>query len=182
MDADERGCPLLVLDLDETLIHAVETPLPTPPDFRVGPYYVYKRPGLAQFLDHVSQRYELAVWSSAGEDYVEAIAKQIWTAGFSFVWSRGRCIRQFDPETFEPIYLKDLKKVKRLGYDLNRILIVDDSPEKLTKNYGNAVYAKPFEGDQSDNHLAALSAYLESIADSDDFRAIEKRGWWSRFG
>ena len=42
---------LLILDLDETLVFAAERPLTREADFRVGPYHVYGRPGLAVFLD-----------------------------------------------------------------------------------------------------------------------------------
>lgn len=35
---------LLILDLDETLIHSIETKLDVEPDFYFEPYYVYKRP------------------------------------------------------------------------------------------------------------------------------------------
>jgi hypothetical protein len=38
---------LLSLDLDETLVHATRVPLATPASFfQVGPYAVYRRPGL----------------------------------------------------------------------------------------------------------------------------------------
>jgi hypothetical protein len=37
--------PLLILDLDETLIYGTETPLDRPEDFRVEPFYIYERPG-----------------------------------------------------------------------------------------------------------------------------------------
>lgn len=42
---------LLILDLDGTLIFATERPLTREADFRVGPYPVYGRPGLPDFLD-----------------------------------------------------------------------------------------------------------------------------------
>jgi len=42
---------LLILDLDETLIFATERPLTREADFRIGPYHVYRRPDLADFLD-----------------------------------------------------------------------------------------------------------------------------------
>jgi TFIIF-interacting CTD phosphatase-like protein len=41
---------LLILDLDETLIHASETPLDYRSDFLVYDYYIYKRPNLDRFL------------------------------------------------------------------------------------------------------------------------------------
>jgi RNA polymerase II subunit A small phosphatase-like protein len=34
-------------------------------------------------------------------------------------------------------YLKPLASVKRLGWDLERVLI--DTPEKCVRNYGNAI-------------------------------------------
>jgi TFIIF-interacting CTD phosphatase-like protein len=181
MDADDRGCPLLILDLDETLIHSVDDPFDYSPDFRVGPFNVYCRPGLSNFLEKVSRSYELAVWSSASEDYVEEIASRIWPKGFSFVWARTRCVTRLNPELYEQIYLKDLKKVRRCGYRLERVLIVDDSPEKVTRHYGNSIYIQPFEGDRSDQVLESLGGYLESIASTPNFRVLEKRGWAHRY-
>jgi len=42
---------LLLLDLDETLIHARETPLGRNEDFCVGEYFVYRRPPVDKFID-----------------------------------------------------------------------------------------------------------------------------------
>lgn len=56
---------LLILDLDETLIHGTEHPLERSPDFVVGPYAVYKRPGLSDFLCRMSESFDLAVWTSS---------------------------------------------------------------------------------------------------------------------
>lgn len=52
------------------------------------------------------------------------------------------------PNKYE--YAKRLKKVQRRGYNLRRVLIVDDTPEKVLHNYGNAIYATPFLGDPAD--------------------------------
>ena len=62
----------------------------------------------------------------------------------SLALSRERCIQRFSGESQELDYVKDLKKVSRKGYHLDRVLIVDDSPEKLERNYGNAIYTWPF--------------------------------------
>jgi TFIIF-interacting CTD phosphatase-like protein len=179
---DTRHDRLLILDIDETLIYGTETELHRPADFCVGPYYVYRRPHLAEFLNSVGQWYELALWSSATIDYVSQIAHEIrperceWT----FVWGRDRCTRRMHPELMETIFIKDLKKVKRLGYDVRRVLVVDDSPEKTSRNFGNAIYMQAFEGSEDDRELPRLQAYLESIRHAEDYRTIEKRGWRSR--
>ena len=52
---------LLILDLDETLIHATSCPLETAPDFTAGPYLVYKRPGLDNFIETVAQNFLLVI-------------------------------------------------------------------------------------------------------------------------
>jgi len=72
---------------------------------------------------------------------------------------------------------KHLDKLKRLNWPLERILIVDDSPEKSKQNYGTAIYPNPFEGEQNDDELKYLASYLEKLKDSSNVRKIEKRGW-----
>lgn len=173
---------LLILDIDETLIYGTESALDRDADFCVGPFHIYCRPHLAAFLKAVSACFSLAIWSSATIDYVSAIAQQICPENceWQFVWGRDRCTRRMDPERFETIYIKDLKKVKRLGYDARRILVVDDSPNKTSRNFGNAIYVKAFEGSADDAELPKLSSYLESIRDAEDYRTMEKRGWRSR--
>jgi len=60
----------LVLDLDETLIYATETPPERMPDFCLYGYYVYRRPYLTDFLARARSEFDMAVWSSASDDYV----------------------------------------------------------------------------------------------------------------
>jgi TFIIF-interacting CTD phosphatase-like protein len=173
---------LLILDIDETLIFGAESELDRPADFRVGPFHIYQRPHLAEFLHGVAQSYDLAIWSSATTDYVEKIAAVICPkpAEWRFVWGRDRCTQRMHPEQFEIDFIKDLKKVKRLGYDLKHVLFVDDTARKLARNYGNAVYITPFFGASDDGELPELLQFLESIRDAPDFRAMEKRGWRNR--
>ncbi|MCA9148118.1 MAG: HAD family hydrolase [Planctomycetales bacterium] len=132
--------PLLILDLDETLIHGSDVRLHREADFRVGPYHVYVRPHLEEFLSIASELFELAIWSSATADYVGLIARKIgcMVPNWEFVWSRARCVQRMHPEFMEAYYIKDLEKVKRFGYPLERVLVVDDTPLKLCRNYGNA--------------------------------------------
>lgn len=84
---------------------------------------------------------------------------------------------RFDPECHDYVWAKNLSKLKRLGYRLERVLIVDDSPEKLEKHYGNLVRVRPFEGDPQDRELEALGEYLSSLRETNDVRRIEKRFW-----
>jgi len=170
---------LLLLDLDETLIHATTTPLTTTPDFQFEYYHVYKRPGLEEFLLKISPHFTLGVWSSASNDYVEEIVKKITPKNIEWflVWGRTRCTMKRDYIMDTYYYEKKLDKVKNKGFSLEQIIIVDDSPEKARSNYGNAVYINPFEGDKEDEELKYLYDYLLQLKEVDNVRTIEKRGW-----
>ena len=174
--------PLLILDLDETLIYGSETRLDREADFSVGPFHVYKRPGVDGFLSSVDRYYDLAIWSSASGDYVQCIADalRVNVSEWQFVWSRQRCVQRMHPETFETIPIKDLRKASRQGYPLERILIVDDTREKVSRNYGNAIYITEFIGSDDDEELPQLARFLIHLHAEPNFRAIEKRGWKSR--
>ena len=170
---------LLILDLDETLVYSTAKRLSYPEDFRAGEYFVYKRPGLAHFLSFVQEHFDLAVWTSSGAVYASHIVGGIFpdSTALKFVWSRDRCVRKYDPDTRCYYSIKDLRKVKRLGYPLENILVIDDSPEKLERNYGNHIRISAFEGDVNDTELSLLTDYLRSLKNVASVRTIDKRHW-----
>ena len=170
---------LLILDLDETLIHATEKKLNIESDFQYAEYFVYKRPNLIEFLTEMSGYFKLAVWSSADDKYVNDVVNLIKpnNIDFEFIWARSRCTLKRDYELDKYVREKRLKKVKKQGFRLEKSLIVDDSPEKTRDNFGNAIYVQPYEGNLKDNELTLLAEFLKSIKDSENVRGIEKRGW-----
>jgi RNA polymerase II subunit A small phosphatase-like protein len=178
--AKRLGRPLLILDLDETLIHAVkgkEAPMPADA-FTIEGYSVFRRPDLALFLDYCFKYFKVAIWTSSTADYCTKILDVI--AGgrsFEFVWTRDRCSRRYEPELQSYFWHKTLKKVLRLGYQKERILAIDDSPEKWRSSYGNLVRVNEFTGDTEDDELVQLMHYLEMIRGEPKFRTIEKRNW-----
>src|SRR5262245_28828689 len=109
---------LLILDLDETLIFGTATALRHAWDFAVGLYYVYRRPFLDEFLKAISEWFHVGVWSSASGAYVRGVVGDIFPdpATLRFVWARERCTQCFDPEYQDYYWVKNLKKVKRLGF------------------------------------------------------------------
>jgi RNA polymerase II subunit A small phosphatase-like protein len=185
---------LLVLDLDETLIHATATKLGDDFAFRIYHYYVYKRPGLDAFIAACAEKFQLAVWSSASDDYVAEVVKRIFSEEIklAFVWGRSRCTPLVAPRIddygyYNPDglshyeYAKLLKKVKRRGFNLNRVLIVDDTRAKVRNCYGNAIYPEPFLGNPNDTELMILAEYLDTLKAVENTRSIEKRQWQQRF-
>ncbi len=172
---------LIILDLDETLVYSTRKPLPREHDFTVGEYFTYCRPGVSDFLHYLAGRYPLAVWTSSGSRYAQEVVSRVFpeSVHLEFVWSRDRCTRRFDPETREELWIKDLKKVKRLGFRLEEILMVDDSPEKVARNYGNHICVIPFRGDPNDSELPLLARYISTLEGTPNVRTLEKRGWRS---
>ncbi len=171
--------PLLILDLDETVIRATEEEPPNGFDFRAFRYFVRKRPHLDTFLRTVRQWYDLAVWSASADDYAHQVVEDALggSSGLCFVWARSRCTLRFDEETREHYFAKNLRKVKRSGFDLKRVLIIDDYSANVRQNFGNHLRLQPFEGEPTDRELLDVIPFLRWLKDQDDFRKIEKRGW-----
>lgn len=179
---------LLILDLDETLIHSSKVRLGREPDFKVFDYYIYKRPYLDEFINEVKELYKLAIWSAAVKLYVDEIVSNLFRGeiNFEFVWTIDKCAIRY-PNAIKELgyydggntfyYMKDLKKVKKAGYNLKSVLILEDQPIKVSQNYGNAIYVNPFEGHPRDKELIYLKEYLKLLNNNNDVRKIEKRDW-----
>ncbi len=171
---------LLVLDLDETLVHATEHTLGREPDFKVFEYNIYKRPGLDKFLQQCLELFDVAVWTSSGEDYAGQVVDVIFKdlGELKIVLTSQHCVRRFDHDLGYFYNIKDLRKIKKkTGYALDSIIMVDDSKEKLERNYGNAVFVKEFIGQEDDDELIKLLEYLEIIGEEENIRKVDKLHW-----
>lgn len=170
---------LIILDLDETLVHATKNKLPIKEDFKLEDYFIYKRPFLNDFLKSISEDFKIGIWSSASDFYVSEIVDTIKSKSleFEFIWGRSKCSRRRDFYFDEYVYEKRLDKLKKKGFPLEHILIIDDSPEKSRTNFGNAIHIKPFEGDLNDSELNFLQKYLLEIKNVENVRELEKRHW-----
>lgn len=118
---------LLILDLDETLIHATEQKLNREYDFSVGQYFVYKRPFLQEFLEFCFENFDVAVWTTATKSYAEEILQTILKKDFflKFLWTRERCTFTFDEEEREHYFVKKIHKLRRRGQNLESVIVVD---------------------------------------------------------
>ena len=178
---------LLVLDLDETLIHTrvpgEEVYPDRPADFWLddGYYFVYRRPGVENFLSWCFDNFrEVALWTAGTRNYAMEVLPHLCDVNdFSFVWVRERCTYLRDMNSWGYEYLKDLKKLRRKGYDIRKILAVDDTPAKFQRSYGNYIRVWPFEGNcpEDDNELEILQEYLAELGPVPNVRTVEKRFW-----
>jgi carboxy-terminal domain RNA polymerase II polypeptide A small phosphatase len=176
----ELAPALLILDLDETLIHSSEHELERAADFRVGSYFTYKRPHLETFLGVCFEHFEVAVWTASTEDYASEIVKEIFrTRTLKFFWSRERCTLRYFEDIGDHTYTKPLAKVRKQGFNLERVLAVDDVAANFHDAYGNLIQVKSFLGDSSDTELLHLAQYLPRLAKEPNVRKLEKRRWRS---
>jgi RNA polymerase II subunit A small phosphatase-like protein len=83
----------------------------------------------------------------------------------------------YDIEQGEHYWRKHLTKVRRKGYRRESVIVVDDTPQKWERSYGNLVRVKPFEGDGADDELQQLLPFLERLRTEENVRVIEKRHW-----
>ena len=173
---------LLILDIDETLIYSSEKQLDRLPDFELDKYFVYKRPGVEEFISTCNNWFSLAVWTASSSDYAHEVINNLFpdSLQLEFIFTRERCLfkRNLDLDIIETF--KPLKKVKRKGFSLNNVLIVDDIAETFKYNYGNAILVKKYQGEATDIELFLLLKYLEIISTEENMRIIDKRHWKSK--
>jgi carboxy-terminal domain RNA polymerase II polypeptide A small phosphatase len=161
---------LVIFDLDETLIHA-HTDTCRPCDFVSGPYRCQIRPFARALIESVLSQFDAAVWTSAGDLHARAVVEALFgtDSALRFVWSAERCTHHRDLEDGQLVSLKKLH--------LNRVVAIDDSPEKHSRNYGNLVRVNPWQGEEDDTELRELPSYLAWLARHSSVRTVEKRGW-----
>lgn len=191
---------LVVLDLDETLIHSrgymegvsYDFIIPQSVDDPAPLYGTVIRPGVDEFLDYLFEEnaFEVGVWTSATPDYAQVVIDNVFGPEREplFVFARDRCVRTFMPSfgpygaSHETVLIKDLKKVRReTGYEYNRMIAIDDHAPYFQRQYSNLVAVPEFTGKQERAVFPHLMRYLDKLARLDNVRPVEKRGWLSRY-
>ena len=137
----------LVLDLDETLVHYVE---------ENDCAFIQVRPGAEDFIEDMSQYYELVIFTAAMQDYADLVLDQLDQNKLI----SHRLYRQHT-KMFNSNYIKD---ISLLGRCLSKTLIVDNIPENFQLQKENGVHIKNFEGCEEDIELQILGFELKRIA------------------
>ncbi|XKL59102.1 hypothetical protein PGB90_000118 [Kerria lacca] len=173
---------ILVLDLDETLIHSAslnspynneKKPPSVDPDFELQviidkhlvKFHVFKRPHVDKFLEIVSQWYDVVIFTAGIDAYGEIITNRLDNNRGIFKKKYYR--RHCTPES--GLFSKDLSVITN---DLSSIFILDNSPFAY-KNYPhNAIQIESWFCDQSDKALLNLLPVLDAMRFVHDVRSV----------
>ncbi|XP_021750472.1 probable C-terminal domain small phosphatase [Chenopodium quinoa] len=166
--------PTIFLDLDETLIHS-SADLPSKPfDFVVRPkiegetmdFYVIKRPGVDEFLEFLSKKFEIVIFTAGLREYASLVLDNLdKNRVINHRLYRDSC-RELDGK-----YVKDLAQ---MGRDLWKVAIIDDNPNSFSFQPENAIQIKPFIDDLQDNELSKLIRFFDACDGVKDIRDAVK--------
>ncbi|XP_048415414.1 CTD small phosphatase-like protein 2 isoform X2 [Stegostoma tigrinum] len=155
----------LVLGLDETLVHCQLTVMEGtefvfPVCFQDRSYQVYVklRPYCREFLENLSQLYEIILFTTATKDYVDKL--------LDILDPHRRLIRH-------RLYRKHcvcvqgnyIRELNTLGRDLTKMVFVDTSAETFSCQVSNGIQIKSWLKDPKDQELRKLIPFLQKLAE-----------------
>ncbi|XP_061393804.1 phosphatase Herzog [Musca vetustissima] len=161
----------MVIDLDETLVHSSFKPIPNADfivpveiDGTIHQVYVLKRPYVDEFLRKMGELYECVLFTASLAKYADPVADLLdkWNV-FRARLFRESCVY------YRGNYIKDLN---RLGRDLQKIVIVDNSPASYIFHPDNAVPVKSWFDDASDCELLELIPLFEKLSKVDSVYSV----------
>ncbi|KAK8618522.1 hypothetical protein V6N13_132511 [Hibiscus sabdariffa] len=166
----------VVLDMDGTLVHSTEDPPPPSYDFVITPttngvaknFYVSKRPGVDEFLEAISEKYEVVVFTAGMEAYASLVLDVLDPKGLI----SHRLYRDSCQKLEKMKFTKDLSMI---GRELGNVVIVDDIPRMYCLQPENGIPIKKFTDDFEDRELEKLLGFFQSFCDGfDDMRDAVK--------
>ena len=171
----------MILDLDETLVHTSNSRLPNTDytfaysDARKFNYlvplllnmkvYMKLRPFLNEFLEGVSKKYELILYTASNPLYADRILNYIEHSNkyFSHRIYRLQCIT-LPNRLYKPLdFLLSNRSIRD-------IVIVDNRVQCFSMNIRNGIPIKSFYGDVNDKELLKLAEYLDELSRVRDVR------------
>ena len=170
---------ILILDLDETLVHAdvdfnykyhdeILKFIPEGGNEEILIPLIL-RPHLFEFLNFASSLYELVIFTASEKNYADVILNFIEKDKkyFAYRLYRDNCIY------LHPcFYIKDLDIIANIKKE--NLLIVDNSLFSFGNNLNNGILISSFYNDKDDTMLCNLAHYLSHLSNVDDVRTANK--------
>ena len=173
---------ILLLDLDETLIHAdfnneyvnneinkYDKIISFEDENEIISVGIFIRNGLNIFLKELSKDFIIGIFTASSKNYADAIINYIDPNKdyIKFRLYRDNCIQ------FNNISIKDLRILK--GIDLKNVVLVDNSMYSFANQLNNGILINSFYCDKNDVDLFSVMNYLKCfVNNADDIREVNK--------
>ncbi|KAJ3200603.1 hypothetical protein HDU82_008756 [Entophlyctis luteolus] len=165
------GRKLLVLDLDETLVHSSFKPVPDAdyiiPILIEGNYhnvYVLKRPHVDDFIKNMAEHFELAVFTASVSNYADPVLDLLDSKRvIQHRLYREHCVQ------VNANYVKDLSV---LGRPIEECIIIDNNPMAYAFQPSNAIPCATWYNDMEDDELLELQPFLMGLKEIPDVRTV----------
>lgn len=178
---DYRRKPVLVIDLDETLVHCCNFDGPNA-TFETSISYksmasekdvvahLNLRPHAHWFLKKISEHYQVVAYTASDMDYAVAVCRLLdpFCNLFAKILSRRSCIR-----TKKGYLVKDLRLLA--GEDTSRIVLVDNSVHCFAPQINNGIPILPYFTGDSDNELKKLFQFLLELKNQNNIPLFLKK-------
>ncbi|XP_019378364.1 PREDICTED: natural resistance-associated macrophage protein 1 [Gavialis gangeticus] len=163
----DQGRICVVIDLDETLVHSSFKPIsnadfivPVEIEGTTHQVYVLKRPFVDEFLRRMGELFECVLFTASLAKYADPVTDLLDQRGvFRARLFRESCVFH------QGCYVKDLS---RLGRDLRKTLILDNSPASYIFHPENAVPVQSWFDDMGDTELLNLLPVFEELSVAED--------------
>lgn len=183
---EKRRHKTLILDMDETLIHAEilqeNAKEIKDADFTItlkninaeGKEEVYKvyvkiRPFYDECMESLASLYEIVVFTAAEQEYADAILDILDTEKYI----SKRLYRQHCIPVEDKYFVKDLRIIE--DRELKDVVLVDNSIISMAFNIDNGIPVAPFyRWTKNDEELLFLHSYLEELYHEEDIREHNK--------
>lgn len=178
-ETEQKHKKTLILDLDETLIHAnfdhnIKNKgklLEFTNDKAIYTFELFIRPGLNEFLQKMSEMFELFVFTASKKEYADSVLDYI-DPGRKYIkhcFYREDCIGIKDK-----IFIKDLRIFTNRR--LEDIVMLDNSMYSFVNQLSNGVLINSFYDNEQDTELYNVMGYLEKyIANTEDVRVANNQ-------
>ena len=163
---------VLVLDLDETLVHCSFIPpdyydmtVPITIDAVQYDVYIQKRPFLDEFLAEIMPLFYVVIFTASLGPYANPIIDKILPQ----LPPPQRLFRESCTYS-NGMYVKDLEM---FNSPLNKIIIVDNNPCSFNRHPANGILSITWEGDKDDTELMdRILPILKKCATANDVRTV----------
>jgi len=140
----EKGDLIIVLDLDQTLVHAQQAIDDADASFVVvsgdsSSLKVFKRPYLDKFLAEVSKHGEVHVYTASTRQYADQVLDQIDPRGYvTGRYYREHCVVGKDGQL--------TKSMDVITKNLQKLVVIDDSEQVYQRYRENTIHVEPWTG------------------------------------